>query len=188
MNPTLMTPTPGNSRQIALKSLIAFTLAVMLVSCGDYRTQQACADYFGEGNLEGFQVIDGGIALHIKSNTLWYRCPAGSYFTNNACQGDPLVVSWDAAQEFSKEFSQNSSYTWQLASNDDFKAITTDQCLNPALNTNIFPAIPVDNYWTADSAGIARSRKCMIYTYQGQFACRENSDAQHLFFLVTRNP
>lgn len=160
----------------------------MLVSCEDYRTKQVCADYFGDENLDGFQVIDGGIALHVKTNTLWYRCPAGSYFSNGACRGDPLTVSWDAAQAFSIEFSQNSSYTWQLASNEDFKAITTDQCLNPALNTNVFPAIPVDNYWTADSGNFARSRKCMIYTYQGQLACRENPNAQHPFMLVTRKP
>lgn len=163
-------------------------MGLMLGSCEDYRTLKACTDYFRDGNLESFQIIDGGIALHIESNTLWYRCPAGSYFSNGVCRGDPLRVSWDAAQAFASEFSQNSSYTWQLASNEDFKEITTDRCLNPALNTNAFPAIPVDNYWTADSGTIARSRKCMIYTYQGQLACRENASAEHPFMLVTRKP
>lgn len=175
-----------HSRQFPLRSLGTLVLCLVLVACDDVRAPPVCHDYFASDDTAGYQMQGSGAALHLASDVLWYRCAAGQRFSEGQCLGESLLMSWDDANSFAAEFSQNSAYQWRLPSNAEFSAITSGQCLNPALNPNVFPQMPVDNYWTADSHMITSSRKCMIYTFQGQITCREPGVVEHPFMLVTK--
>ena len=174
-----------SSRHLPVNSLVLIALCFLLVACGDFRAPQACHDHFANGDVAGYQLLDFGAALHLDSDVLWYRCPAGQRFSDGECLGESLLMSWDDANNFAVEFSQNSLYQWRLPSNAEFSAIISAACLNPAVNPNVFPQIPVDNYWTADGHMLTSSRKCMIYLFQGQITCREPGIAEHPFMLVT---
>jgi hypothetical protein len=73
-----------------------------------------------------------------------------------------------------------------LPTDDEFKAITAQECINPALNTNVFPQLPIENYWTLDHADYASSQKCITYSYQGSIACRLPVSEPHMFMLVAK--
>jgi hypothetical protein len=162
------------------------SVLVMLTGCDQIKQKASCDDYFEPNNVSAYQVLDGGMALHVNSDIVWYRCPAGQYFGDNICQGEPLILNWTEANLFAAEFSENSNYQWRLPTNDEFQSITTRECINPAVNTNVFPQLPIENYWTLDSATTASSRKCLAYTYQGSIACRESASAAHRFMLVAK--
>lgn len=179
-----MIPTFVLGRQFPANSLVLVVLCLLLAACGDFRSMPSCHDYFTSHDTEGYQLLEAGAALHVDTEILWYRCPAGQRFSDGQCRGESLLLSWQDANNFSIEFSQNSVYQWRLPTKSEFRSIS-ESCINPAVNPNVFPQIPIENYWTADSHMITSSRKCMVYLFQGQITCREPGIAEHPFMLVT---
>jgi hypothetical protein len=182
----MSTKQPVLSRHLKSQTLLILAAGLVLAGCSDFRNPPSCGEYFADGDVSGYQLLDGGMALHLATGTIWYRCAAGQYFQNGMCQGEALLSDWNAARAFADEFSQLSTYQWRLPSNSEVKAISTSQCVNPALNPGVFPQLAIDNYWTTDGAALSSARKCMVYTFQGQISCREPASAQHAFMLVTR--
>lgn len=180
----MMTTPILQSRHLLSATLTAACMLVLLSGCDQIRAKRPCQDYFSTTDLTGYQLIDGGMALHIDSGTVWYRCPAGQQFRDGECLGEALLLNLADAGDYAVEFSEQSSYRWQLPSNEQFRAITTQRCLNPAVNTNVFPQLPIENYWTDDRTSTISGRKCVAYSYQGRIACRESQDALHRFMLV----
>jgi len=167
-------------------SLILILLVLSLSSCDYYAQAPSCFDYFEVGDTSGYELLEGGLARHLQSQTVWYRCPAGTSFSQGVCQGTMLSVSWEEAGAFAEEFSEKSGYRWQLPSTSELSSIMQTSCRNPAINPNIFPMLAVDNHWTRDNARVNSNRKCTVYTYQGQRSCRELPDSEHPFMLLMR--
>ena len=159
--------------------------AVMLVACGEYKLEPSCPDYFEADDFGRFSVREEGSAVHTDTGLLWYRCAAGMRFSNGQCSGEPLLLSWSETQQFIDEFSQNSNTRWRLPSNEEHRSITEAACRNPAVNTRVFPQLPVENFWTSDNGALGTGTHCMVYTFQGQIACRESPEALHAFMLVS---
>jgi hypothetical protein len=166
-------------------TLTAACLSVMLSGCDQVKATPSCQEYFSAADLTGYQLIDGGLALHLDSGTVWYRCAAGQRYRDGECLGEALMLSFADAGEYMTDFSEQSSYKWRLPSNEEFRSITTNRCLNPAVNTNVFAQLPIENYWLDDGTNTTSGRKCVGYSYQGRIACRESQDALHRFMLVT---
>lgn len=176
--------TVEKGRHLLSVTLTAACISVMLSSCDQVRAKPSCQDYFGATDLTGYQLIDGGMALHVDSGTVWYRCPAGQRYRDGECLGEALMLSFADAGDYVTEFSEQSSYNWRLPSNEEFRAISTNRCLNPAVNTNVFAQLPIENYWLGDGTNTISGRKCVAYSYQGRIACRESQDSLHRFMLV----
>lgn len=179
-----MTITLYSIRHFSNITLITGSFVAILSGCDQVRSKPSCSEYFAATDFSGYQMLSGGMALQLSSNTVWYRCPAGQFFRENICHGEPLLLNWAEANSFAAEFSENSDFTWRLPSNSEFQAITTNQCVSPAVNTNVFPQLPIANFWTFDQANIASSRNCLAYSFQGNIACREVRSANHVFMLV----
>ena len=94
------------------------------------------------------------------------------------------MLGFADAGEYVTEFSEQSSYQWRLPTNEEFRSITTQSCQNPAVNTNVFAQLPIENYWLDDATNTISGRKCVAYSYQGRIACREPQEALHRFMLV----
>lgn len=156
-----------------------------LGACDNYRQDPNCSSYFSAGDSGTYTLQEDGTAFHPETGLLWYRCAAGMRFSNGQCLGEPLLLPWDQANRFAADFGQNSSRRWRLPDNEAVRAITESQCRNPAINTTIFPQLPVENFWTTDSAFLSDDRKCMVYSYRGQIVCRESPEALHAFMLVS---
>ena len=176
--------TLGRSRHLLSATLTAACLSVILSGCDQVRAKPSCQDYFGATDLTGYQLIDGGLALHLDSGTVWYRCPAGQRYRDGECLGEALTLNFPDAAEYLTELSEQSSYNWRLPSNEEFRSITTQRCRNPAVNTNVFAQLPIENYWLDDGKNTTPRRKCVAYSFQGRIACRESQDALHRFMLV----
>ena len=174
------------SRHKVPYSLGFILLVLSLSSCDYYAQPPSCLDYFAPGDTSGYELLEGGLARHLQSQTVWYRCPAGTSFSQGACSGTMLGVSWHEAGAFAEEFSEKSGYHWQLPSTSELNSIMQTACRNPAMNPNVFPMATVDNHWTRDSSLIRSSRKCIVYSYQGQRSCREAAESVHPFMLLMR--
>lgn len=172
------------SRHLLSVTLTAACISVILSGCDQVRATPSCQEYFGATDTTGYQLIDGGLALHVDSGTVWYRCAAGQRYRDGECLGEALMLSFADTREYVTEFSEQSSYQWRLPTNEEFRSITTPRCLNPAVNTNVFAQLPIENFWLDDGTNTTSDRKCVAYSYQGRIACRESQEALHRFMLV----
>jgi hypothetical protein len=182
---TAMSLTFCSHRQFLARPLALILALAALSACDSYRQDPNCSTFFSENNLGRFILQEDGAALDADTGLLWYRCAAGMRYSNGQCLGVPVLLPWDEANQFAADFGENSSRRWRLPGNEDVRSITETQCRNPAVNTTIFPQLPVENFWTNDNAFLGNDRKCMVYSYRGQIVCREQPEALHAFMLVS---
>ena len=173
---------PSNYRFLCF--LFPFVLA--LSNC-DFRTPPNCLVLFQDqpAQLSGFSVSEEGLASKPGSPLHWSRCPAGMQYTNpNTCSGIPLFLSFDQAISYAQDISEKSGQRIRLPLIDELEDITENSCINPSLNTNVFPAASTDNFWTSEQHSFRDNLACAFYTYQGLASCLEVKSTEHPFMLV----
>ena len=164
--------------------LLATVLATGLTGCDRYFDTPQCGAVLEPGQTGGFELDTQGSALHKASGVRWYRCSAGQRFANGQCIGEPLLLNQDDAQKYARDFSAASGRTWRLPTIDEMQSIREKDCKSPALNTNVFPSIRIDNYWTSTRSFNGPGLGCTTYTYNGNSFCKEARNIERPFLLV----
>ena len=161
-----------------------FLMLFALAGCHDPTELPACGDVFEIGERGAFREVDGGLVAHPAVDVLFYRCPAGQRYVNRSCRGEAQSLSFEDAQAYAVEISERSGGNWRLPSPKEMRAIQEMSCVSPAYNPNIFPELPVENFWTNSELELSQYYGCVVYTYQGSRSCRALLSAEHPFMLV----
>ena len=180
MSRTLITFSNNRSSSFLLFCVLA------LSSC-DFRSPQDCLTVFQKRPdlLSNFSLEKNGLANKAGSPLSWSRCPAGMQISSpNTCSGNPLFLNFDQAQTYAKDISDKSGQTIRLPTQREMESITENMCVNPSLNTNVFPAAATDNFWTSEQHSFRGNLACTFYTYQGLTSCLEVKSTEHPFMLI----
>lgn len=167
-----------------LCTLLPLVLSLGLAGCDRYGQQPQCSSYFKPGDMSRFVAESHGSVRDRDSKTLWYRCNAGERFADGQCLGEAARLSLADAQRYAEEFSAASGRQWRLPTQKEMASLTESACVNPAINTQVFPGVQVDNYWTSSKSPNGPGLGCTSYTYSGNAFCRETIDSPRLFMLV----
>lgn len=170
-------------RRLFIHFLYCLPLA-LLVACDAHKPKPACADYFEVGDKGYYDTTQHSLAIDRKNGTIWYRCPAGMTFLHHRCKGDIIYATWDQAMAFAEEFSLKVGSVWRLPTKGEMKSISESNCVAPTLNTNVFPAAEVANFWTASSGLHQDQFRCSFNSYNGSLSCRQARFIQQPFMLV----
>jgi len=157
-----------------------------LASC-DFSAKSNCYDYYvnNKSNFSSFLNPEGALITSLSSNLYWVRCPAGQTFSPpNKCIGDALYLNYEEAIKYAKDLSEKSNRAVHLPSRNDFGQITEKSCIDPAVNTNIFPSMITENFWSSSSSVTRNNLACTYYSYKGSISCLEPKDIEHPFLLV----
>ena len=159
----------------------------LLAGCYGDRVTQQCADYFEEGDLGRFEIREGGVAYDPLTKLYWSRCSVGQKLNREQCVGKAVAASLDDAYGYVEEISEKSSRRWRLPLNGELVSIMEKECINPSVNTNVFPNILIQNYWTSEKSPHQMSGmfRCAGYTYQGYVSCRVFGTTQLPFLIVS---
>ncbi len=172
---------------ISSKSLtLTLILSLGLASC-DFSNDPNCIDYFSSNNNDFSSFLDpeGGLITTLSSNIYWSRCPAGQAFSSpDACTGEAIYLNFQEANSYAQDLSDKSGRSVRLPTRQDFDQITEDRCINPAVNTNIFPSMITENFWTSSSSAMRSNLACTYYSYKGSISCLEPKDIEHPFLIV----
>ena len=163
-------------------------LSITLLSgCFGDRVSEQCGDHFLEGDLGRFKIVEGGMAYDPASQLYWSRCSVGQKLNREQCVGKAVTATIEDAYGYVDEISEKSSRSWRLPNNDELSGIMEKGCINPSVNTNVFPNILVDNYWTSEKSPHQMSGmfRCAGYTYQGSVSCRVFGTDQLPFLIVS---
>ena len=122
--------------------LLGTSLTLLLSACEFRKNLPSCPDFLMEKAQNRFQISnDSPIAYDTSTKIKWYRCNAGQVFIDGNCSGEPLELNWLDAQSFAREFSESSGKTWKVARYWQLRELQRKDCINPALDTRVFPDI-----------------------------------------------
>lgn len=167
-------------------NILIIALFLSLASC-DFSTKPSCYDYYAntENNFSSFLDPEGALITSLSSNLYWLRCPAGQTFSPpNKCLGEALYLNYEEAIKYATDLSEKSNRAVHLPSRNDFGQITEKNCIDPATNTNIFPSMITENFWSSSSSVTRSNLACTYYSYRGSISCLEPKDIEHPFLLV----
>ena len=159
-----------------------------LSGCERYKPLPQCGGFIQSGDLQGWQLESTGTALDPKSGLRWYRCNAGEKFVGSQCMGSALELTFADAQAYVAEVAAASGKPWRLPSADEVEHIRQTACTNPAINSQVFPSVLVENYWVNSKGAIGRSNACAFYSYSGNISCLESANELRPFWMVLPRP
>jgi hypothetical protein len=164
--------------------LLAPALLLLLAGCDRYAELPRCGAYFSEGDNGSFVLENDGTARDTQTGTRWYRCNAGQRFSAGQCLGNPMESTLADAQVYAKEFSEASGKVWRLPTLREMGSLKQTTCQNPSINTQVFPGVLVNSYWTSSSSPNGPGLGCSHYTFSGNSFCREHIGNARPFMLV----
>lgn len=176
-------------KSITMTSARALILVLVfsLSACGVKDDIQDCDTHFlGKPPSQAFELNEEGLARHIESGTVFYRCAAGQAYRTGRCIGTPLGLSKIDADLFIEEFSTKSKQPWRLPTQQELKRISVNECENPAVDTRVFPDLPIENLWTSSERKLQGEEfQCVMYSFNGSISCKF-MDKDPLPFLMVR--
>lgn len=169
------------------RTSLSLLISLVLLSSCDYRSQPDCYMAFQDRPdlLSGFSLAENGLANKAGSSISWSRCPAGMQFSDpQNCSGIPVLLTFDQAQTYAIDMSNKSGQTVRLPTRREMSRLSENSCINPSLNTNVFPAASSENFWTSEEDTFRDNLACTFYTYQGRSSCLELKTTEYPFMLV----
>ena len=175
-----------NRRRIG-QALPIFLCLLSLGACSGGRVVEQCRDYIEKGDFGRFEIREKGMAYDPVTNLYWSRCSVGQKLNRDQCVGQAVAAPIDDAYEYVDEISEKSSRKWRIPNNEELSSIMEKECINPAVNPNVFPNILVENYWTSEKSPHQMSGmfRCAGYTYQGAVSCRVFGTTLLPFLIVS---
>ena len=173
----------GEQKPLSCGWIITLAIVVLLGGCDFSRVSVSCGEYIEAGNMGRFEDRGNGIVFDPQTQLEWYRCAVGQRYTELGCMGAPVRLAWSEVNAYLAEVSEKSGDTWRIPTGGEFMALAETQCINPALNPNVFHNSPIDNHWVIGE-GVYDGEPCMVYTYKGTRSCRVFSEDLRPFFMV----
>ena len=158
-------------------------ISLMLVGCDFSRATETCHGYITAGDTGRYIILDNGIVFDPDTGTEWYRCAFGQRYATQGCSGDALLVTHDELESILAEISTKAGEKWRLPTQGEFQSLRELNCVNPAINTNVFPNPLITNFWVLGE-GTRSSKACVVYTYNAGRSCRISRSEPRPFYMV----
>lgn len=105
---------------------------------------------------------DGATIEDEYTQLIWMRCSLGQAWnsTSKSCDDDPAVpdrYTWREALEAAKATEVQGISTWRLPNKKELASLVDYSCVEPAINSDVFPNTESTNYWTSTPQTYASS-------------------------------
>lgn len=113
---------------------------------------------------------DGREVTDNKTGLVWQRCPIGMYWdaTSSTCSGSPNYYMWYEALHVAVNTSRASGVVWRVPNVKELTSIVDRKSVNPAIDSQIFPATPNHNFWSATPYASDAFFAWLVDFYDGQ--------------------
>ncbi|MDP5039293.1 DUF1566 domain-containing protein [Flavobacterium sp. W21_SRS_FM6] len=160
-------------------SLLLFTVCV---SCSGLA--QTCLESINETTpSSNFTINLNGTVTDSRLGLMWMRCSLGQTWNSASasCTGDALELNWQEALQTAHGYIYANQTGWRVPNVKELASITEGQCVRPAINTEIFPNTPADDFWTSSPAVSDPQRAWVIAFFNSSNSIKEKS-----LFVYTR--
>jgi hypothetical protein len=111
----------------------------------------------------------------------WMRCSVGQVWDVDTCIGDASELNWQQALQTAHGYEFADQKGWRLPNVKELATITERSCVRPAINEELFPNTPSDDFWTSTPSIQDVERAWVIAFFNSS-----NSVKQKELFVFTR--
>jgi len=105
--------------------------------------------------------LDDGTIIDVKTELMWAQCPQGRSGSNCESGTDQLYTYEEAV--FQTATSTLAGHIdWRLPNIKELSTLIEERCINPAINSNVFPNTHIDNsssgslFWSSTHLNLIR--------------------------------
>ena len=145
----------------------------------------ACPDVFANMPLS-FKYLDNGNGTITDSETghTWFRCSAGQVWSDGKCKGRAIIRNFEEAQAWAEQAQIADMSNWRIPEIDEMTTIVEDDCRSPAVDTNAFPGIQAENYWSSEDNFWISSMAWSLFFYKGEYYSKQGKVFELRFMLI----
>lgn len=167
----------------AIAALATFALAQHSYAVVDKAPN--CTDVFDGMPLSSQYMDNGdGTLTDRRTNLTWYRCSAGQIWSDGTCKGRPIVRNFEEAQKWAKSANVAGTSGWRLPEIDEMVELVEKDCRSPSLDTNAFPGIEAENYWSSEDNFWISAMAWSLFWFKGEYYSRQGKVFELRFMLV----
>lgn len=122
------------------RALSVLGLSLLL---GAAQAEQTCRDdILATAPDSRYQDNGDGTVTDLTTGLIWKQCAEG--LSGADCgDGSAVTVTWQAALELAK-----ASDPWRLPNNKELASLVERRCVDPAINTRLFPNTTASEFWS----------------------------------------
>lgn len=150
--------------------------------------EEDCAIYFKTNYpMTEFRLTGSGTAIDTRTGLIWYRCSVGEFFHDGECRGVAKRFNWHQAAEAAGKFELAGYTDWRVPTVKELLSIVEKKCVNPSMNTFVFPTAQTEVYWTSEQNFFNKFLGWGVYMFNATDFGRHSKESEYLLLLV-RNP
>jgi len=116
-----------------------------------------------------------GTVSHNKTALMWSKCSVG--FDVSTCTGTATLVNWRQALGQAEASALAGHSDWRLPSVKEFASLVELSCVNPAINSVLFPSTQSEKYWTSSANTSSQSNAwSTLFSDGGQYSEAKSSE------------
>lgn len=121
---------------------------------------QTCNDKMNASTATSAFTIDSatGTVTHLKTKLVWKLCAEGQTYNDSKCEGTASTYTWQKALEQVQTVNSGGGFAtqadWRLPNIKELATLVELRCVNPAMNTEVFPQFNNGFYWSATPHGV----------------------------------
>jgi len=165
---------------------IFMAVAISLATQASARPLGPDCDVYFETNypMTEFRLIGQGTAIDKRTNLMWYRYNSGQFWHGGKCRGSVDRFTWQQALGIAQEAKVAGYTDWRLPTVKELKGLVEKECVNPAINPYVFPAVDTEVYWTSEDNFFNRYLAWGVFFFNGSDFGRHDKRAEHPVLLV----
>ncbi len=168
------------------KSLVASVLLGAALSLPVHA--QTCLDSIDNTTPTDIFVDNAnGTITDMTTGLMWMRCSVGQTFqaSDNQCIDDAQQLNWQQALTTAHGFSFANFNDWRVPNLKELTSLVERQCVRPAINVELFPSTPSDDYWSSTPSVTDPARSWIVAFFNGSNSLRQKQ--QSVFVRLVRN-
>ncbi|MBT0585099.1 Lcl C-terminal domain-containing protein [Alteromonas oceanisediminis] len=146
------------------KALLRFCLLGVLSVSSSVFAQTCLSNIEPTTPSAEFESISDNQVKHLRTGLVWMRCAIGQTYDGTQCSGDAQQMTWEQALQLAHGYRFDDTQGWRLPNIKELATLTERSCVRPAINTDVFPNTPPDDFWTSTPA-VTDAERAWVVAY-----------------------
>lgn len=138
-------------------------------------TMAACLTNVPAQPATRFQVAQG-LVTDTLTGLMWQQCSVGQTYADGTCTNAANLVTWYTASSQALAAIDFGFADWRLPNRKELESIVDFACINPALNSTVFPATPSARYWSSSPYLTSNGFAWSVSFHDGQVFAQNGSE------------
>ncbi len=160
-------------KRIQPRLVASLSLAGLLIFSTSLRAQECLADGLETTPSDDFSEVTSDSLLDSTTDLVWRRCAEGQTWDGTTCADEAVKYTWQEALELAHEASDEDLLGWRLPNVKELATLTERGCVRPAINSELFPATPPDDFWTSTPSADDPDRAWVVAFFNASHSIKE---------------